>query len=254
MEERLHKIIARAGITSRRNAEKLVAGGLVTVNGRTITELGAKADPARDHIKVNGKLLRFAPERVHVMVHKPGNVVCSVEDPEGRASLKGLLKGLRARVYPVGVLEYHAQGLVLLTNDGELTHALMRGRVAQTFWYKVKGRLSGAQLEEVGRHARVQLRLVREGANPWYEARWAEGRGRQEMEQLTETLRRLGHPVEKTRRVAYAGLELGKLPSGKARYLDEGEVRDVRRHAGLAPQPRRDERPTPFMGRKVKSA
>jgi len=252
MEERLQKIIARAGITSRRNAEKLVASGLVTVNGKMVTELGSKADPQRDHIKVNGKLLKFTPERLHVMLNKPDSVVCSLEDPEGRPNLREILHGLKERVYPVGVLEYHAQGLVILTNDGELTHALMRGRVAQSYWLKVKGRLSAATMEDADRHVRVKLRLARDGANAWYELSFAAGRDRQGMEQLHTLLARAGHPVEKTRRVAYAGVLLGKLPSGKARYLEPAEIRELRRQAGLPPESR--EVRSEFMRRKVKSA
>lgn len=254
MEERLQKIIARAGITSRRNAEKLIAGGLVTVNGKSVTELGAKADAQRDHIKVNGKLLQVAQERVHLMLNKPDGVVCSLDDPEGRDTLKGLLRGLNVRVYPVGVLEYHTQGLVVLTNDGELTHALMRGRVTQTFWYKVKGKLSAENVQEVARRAHVQLRLAREGANAWYETECTAGRGRQDMEQLASALLQLGHPVEKVRRTSYGGLELGTLPAGRARYLEEGEIRELRRNAGLRPQPRSGEARSEFMRSKVKTA
>ena len=254
MQERLQKIIARAGITSRRNAEKLISSGMVTVNGKMITELGSKADPERDHIKVSGKLLRFIPERLHVMLNKPDNVVCSLDDPQGRDSLKNIIKGLKERVYPVGVLEYHAQGLVILTNDGELTHALMRGRVAQSYWLKVKGRLDASTLNAAGERARVKLRLAREGANAWYEVDFAPGRDRQAMEQLNSFLVQSGHPVEKVRRVGYAGLQLGKLPPGKARYLEAREVRELRRNAGLAPEPSRTEARSEFITRKVKSA
>jgi len=252
MEERLQKIIARAGITSRRNAEKLVASGLVTVNGKMITELGSKADPQRDHIKVNGKLLKFEPERLHVMLNKPGSVVCSLDDPEGRANLREILHGLKERVYPVGVLEYHAQGLVVLTNDGELTHALMRGRVAQSFWLKVKGRLGPATIEAADKRVHVKLRMARAGENAWYEVSFAAGRDRQGMEQLAALLAQSGHPVEKTRRVSYAGVLLGKLPPGKARYLEPEEVRELRRNAGLPPESR--EVRSEFLRRKVKSA
>ena len=119
-EERLQKIIAAAGFTSRRKAEDLITSGLVSVNGQTITLLGAKADPARDHIRVNGKLLR-APERhVYLAVNKPRGYVTSVSDPEGRPTIMDLVRGVGARVYPVGRLDYACVGLVLLTNDGDL--------------------------------------------------------------------------------------------------------------------------------------
>lgn len=253
MEERLQKIISRAGITSRRNAEKLVSGGLVTVNGKTVTELGSKADPERDHIKVNGKLLRFEPERLHVMLNKPDGVVCSLDDPKGRENLRSCLQGLKERVYPVGVLEYHAQGLVILTNDGELTHALMRGRVAQSYWLKVKGRLAADTIAAAEVRLHLKLRLAKEGANAWYEVGFSAGRDRQGMEQLSALLAQSGHPVEKTRRVGYAGLLLGKLPPGKARFLDPREVRELRRNAGLPPEAPRERR-SEFMTRKAKTA
>src|SRR5579863_3169729 len=115
MEERLQKIIARAGITSRRRAEEMMASGLVTVNGRVVTELGTKADESRDHIKVAGKLLRPEAARVYLLLHKPPQVVSTLSDPEGRASLRDLLRGIPTRVFPVGRLDYHSSGLVFLT-------------------------------------------------------------------------------------------------------------------------------------------
>ncbi len=253
MEERLQKIIARAGITSRRNAEKLISSGLVTVNGKIVSELGSKADPERDHIKVNGKLLRFEPERLHVMLNKPDGVVCSLDDPKGRENLRTYLRDLKERVYPVGVLEYHAQGLVILTNDGELTHALMRGRVAQSYWLKVKGRLAPDTISGADSRIHLKLRLAKDGANAWYEVSFGVGRDRQGMEQLSTLLAQSGHPVEKVRRVGYAGLLLGKLPPGKARYLEPREVRELRRNAGLNPETPREAR-SEFITRKAKTA
>ena len=117
MEERLQKIIARAGIASRRHAEQLIASGLVTVNGQTVTELGSKADASRDHIKVSGKLLRAPKELVYIALHKPAGVVSTMEDPEGRSSLRDFLHGIAERVFPIGRLEYSTSGLLLLTNE-----------------------------------------------------------------------------------------------------------------------------------------
>src|SRR5271155_4455101 len=118
MEERLQKIIARAGIASRRRAEQLVVSGQVTVNGKVVTELGTRADAARDHIKVSGRLLQGAEDHVYIAFHKPAEVVATLSDPEGRRSLGDFLSGVPARVYPVGRLEYHTSGLLFLTNDG----------------------------------------------------------------------------------------------------------------------------------------
>src|SRR5579862_1229004 len=126
MEERLQKIIARAGIASRRHAEEMISSGLVTVNGKTITELGTKADESRDHIKVAGKLLRPETERIYLLLNKPNDVVSTMSDPEGRKSLRDLLHGVSERVFPVGRLEYHSAGLVFLTNDGDLANLMLR--------------------------------------------------------------------------------------------------------------------------------
>src|SRR5438552_10252887 len=118
-EERLQKVLAHAGVASRRKAEQLIVEGRVAVNGAVVTELGSKADPERDHIKVDGKRLR-APERpVYLAMNKPKNCVTTVSDPEGRETVMDLLRGVKARVYPVGRLDYHSEGLLLLTNDGE---------------------------------------------------------------------------------------------------------------------------------------
>src|SRR5271168_3961060 len=126
MEERLQKIIARAGLASRRRAEEMIASGMVTVNGKVITEMGTKADPAKDHIKVGGKLLHIESENIYVLLNKPPEVVSTMSDPEGRTSLRDLLHGIPGRVFPVGRLEYHAAGLVLLTNDGNLTNRIRK--------------------------------------------------------------------------------------------------------------------------------
>src|ERR1700733_16247108 len=126
MLERLQKIIARAGIASRRHAEGLIKSGLVTVNGQTITELGSKADESKDHIKVQGKLLRPETERVYLVLNKPPEVVSTMIDPEGRRSLADMLHGVSQRVFPVGRLEYHSLGLVFLTNDGELANLMLK--------------------------------------------------------------------------------------------------------------------------------
>ena len=148
MEERLQKIIARAGIASRRRAEEMMASGLVTVNGRTVTELGTKADESRDHIKVAGKLLRHDAERVYLLLHKPTEVVSTLSDPEGRRSLRDLLHGISERVFPVGRLEYHSSGLVFLTNDGDLANRILKARnLPQVYQLKLKTLLTFEEIE-----------------------------------------------------------------------------------------------------------
>src|SRR5690348_7643652 len=139
--ERLQKIIAAAGIASRRNAEKLITSGAVSVNGQIVTELGTKADPDRDHIRVNGKLLRGAERHVYLLMNKPKGYVTTVHDPEGRPTVMNLLRRVGMRVYPVGRLDYASEGLLLLTNDGELANHLMKAasHVPKTYLVKVAG-------------------------------------------------------------------------------------------------------------------
>jgi len=151
--ERLQKIIAAAGIASRRSAEKLITSGAVSVNGTMITELGSKADPQRDHIRVNGKLLHGAERQVYLLMNKPKGYVTTVSDPEGRPTVMDLLRGIRARVYPVGRLDYASEGLLLLTNDGELSNKLMKAssHVPKVYVVKVAGTPNEVGLEKLRR-------------------------------------------------------------------------------------------------------
>ncbi len=139
--ERLQKIIAAAGITSRRKAEELITQGRVQVNGKTVSELGVKADPAQDHIKVDGRLLRLPEQHVYLMMNKPKGCVTTVTDPEGRPTVMKLLPKRAARVFPVGRLDYNSEGLLLFTNDGDLAHKLTHGSsgVPKTYLVKVSG-------------------------------------------------------------------------------------------------------------------
>ncbi len=143
-EERLQKIIAAAGVTSRRKAEELILEGRVIVNGSVITELGSKADIEHDHIKVDGKLLRATAQHVYLALNKPRNFVTTVHDPQNRATVMDLIKSVKTRVYPVGRLDYHSEGLLLLTNDGELANVLTsaRNHVPKIYLVKVNGTLS----------------------------------------------------------------------------------------------------------------
>jgi 23S rRNA pseudouridine2605 synthase len=235
MEERLQKIIARAGLASRRRAEQLIASGLVTVNGQTVTELGSKADASRDHIKVSGKLLRPPKELVYIALHKPASVVSTMEDPEGRRSLRDLLHGISERVFPVGRLEYNASGLLLLTNDGELTNQILQSHhLPQTYQMKVKGRLSPTEIDELSRATGARISRLRSGDAPWYEATLSEAR----RDSLRNRLFQSGHPVEKMRRVGMGGVELGSLPPGAIRALSAGEVAALKR---ALKKPDRDE-------------
>src|ERR1700746_1148561 len=152
--ERLQKIIATAGVASRRKAEQLITSGHVQVNGSTITELGSKADPATDHIRVNGKLLQREQERhVYLLLNKPKGYVTTVNDPEKRPTVMDLVRGVKGRVYPVGRLDYASEGLLLLTNDGELANLLMKAasHVPKTYVVKVAGTPGAEGRAKIGR-------------------------------------------------------------------------------------------------------
>src|SRR5450432_371038 len=188
-EDRLQKILSQAGVASRRQAEKIMLEGRVTVNGAVITELGSKADLDSDHIKVDGRLLR-APKRLsYIVLHKPNSTVTTVSDPQHRPTVMELLRGVKERVYPVGRLDYHSEGLLLLTNDGDLANAIMSAasHLPKTYVVKVTGLLTGDQEQEfrdgiplMGRRTLpAGLRLVRNAANPWYEIKLTEGRNNQ---------------------------------------------------------------------------
>jgi 23S rRNA pseudouridine2605 synthase len=221
MEERLQKIIARAGIASRRHAEDLIRSGMVTVNGRTITELGSKADEATDHIKVSGKLLRPEHDRVYLVLNKPPEVVSTMSDPEGRRSLQDLLHGVAVRVFPVGRLEYHSMGLVFLTNDGELANRMLKAhRLRQTYLLKLKSLLTFEEIEQLARSTGARITRVRGKESPWYEVTLTEAR----RDALRNRLFQTGHPVEKIKRIRVGSLELGPLQPGDHRTLSSEEV------------------------------
>src|SRR5208337_714324 len=236
--ERLQKIIAAAGIASRRKAEQLITGGLVSVNGQVVTELGTKADSERDHIRVNGKLLHGSERHVYLLMNKPKGYVTTLRDPEGRPTVMDLLHGVGARVYPVGRLDYASEGLLLLTNDGDFANHLMKAasHVPKTYMVKVAGVPAAEGLEKLRagisipapngkrvRTAPAKIRAIREAANPWYEVTLMEGKNRQ----IRKMFEEIGHHVEKVKRVRYGPLELDVHP-GKFRKLTAQEVDRLR--------------------------
>ena len=238
---RLQKIIASAGVASRRKAEEFITSGLVSVNGKLVTELGAKADPDTDHIKVNGKLLRGAERHVYLMINKPRGYMTTVSDPEGRRTVTELVSHEHARLYPVGRLDYQSEGLLLMTNDGDLAHKLMQAssHVPKTYLVKVSGEPDEASMERLrkgisiaegrspGRRVRTapaRIRIIKEATNPWYEITLTEGKNRQ----LRKMFEEIGHHVEKIRRIRYGPLALD-VPPGESRRLTEQEVRQLKR-------------------------
>src|SRR2546429_95450 len=160
MQERLQKIIARAGVASRRHAEQLILSGQVRVNGRVVTELGTKADAATDRIEAAGRVVKGAERRVYLVLNKPPGIVSAMADPERRKTLKNCLRGFPARVYPVGNLEYTASGLVFLTNDGDLAAEMLKrwGELEQVYLVKVKGMLTLEELERLGKEIGVRMK------------------------------------------------------------------------------------------------
>ena len=234
MQERLQKIIARAGIASRRHAEQLIVSGQVRVNGHVITELGTKADPGADRIEAAGKVITAEERRVHILLNKPPEVVATMADPEGRKTLRNLLRGLPERVYPVGRLDYNASGLVFLTNDGDLAAKMLKHwqNLPQSYHVKVKGRLTPEQLDQFGREAGARMRPVRQPdaarghvANFWYEVALKDSK----RDELRRVLFAAQHPVEKLKRIAIGPLTLEGLPPGHYRAMQEREVAQLRR-------------------------
>jgi 23S rRNA pseudouridine2605 synthase len=233
-EDRLQKILSQAGVASRRKAEELIVEGRVTVNGATITELGSKADLARDHIKVDGRLLRAPKHLVYIALNKPKGCVTTTADPEGRETVMHMLRGVKERVFPVGRLDYNSEGLLLFTNDGEFAHRITSpaSHVKKTYVVKVNGLLTEDQASifklGVPLHGRktspAELKLIKPGANPWYEVKIAEGR----QNQIRLMFNHFGKMVEKLRRVKVAFLELD-LPPGRYRHLTSQEVERFRK-------------------------
>jgi 23S rRNA pseudouridine2605 synthase len=234
-QERLQKVLSQAGIASRRQAEKIMAEGRVTVNGTIVTELGSKADLQTDHIKVDGKLIRAPKHLVYVALHKPDNTVTTVTDPEGRATVMSLLRGLKERIYPVGRLDYHSEGLLLLTNDGDLANRIMSAHthLAKTYLVKVTGELSTDEAQRfrdgvpiMGRRTLpAGLKLMQHAQNPWYEVKLYEGRNNQ----IRLMFKHFGKLVEKLKRVRIGPLDLGPLKPGEFRHLTEEEVKKLKR-------------------------
>jgi 23S rRNA pseudouridine2605 synthase len=233
-DERLQKILSRAGIASRRKAEQMILEGRVTVNGQIVSELGSKADLDRDHIKVDGKLLRPPRRHIYVALNKPREVVTTVSDPEGRRTVMDLMRGLKERVYPVGRLDYSSEGLLLLTNDGEFANRITSAatHVEKTYVVKVNGPLTPEQEEDFRkgihlygrRTAPAKLKLIRPGDAPWYEVKLTEGR----QNQIRMMFKHFGRLVEKLRRVRISFLELDVKP-GEWRHLTEREVERFRK-------------------------
>ncbi len=235
MEIRLQKLIAGSGLASRRKAEMLIAAGRVTVNGKVVTKLGTKVDPGRDHVKVDGRHLTGAQPFVYLVLNKPRNVMSTLNDPGGRDTVKDFLHGVSVRVFPVGRLDFDSEGLMLLTNNGELAQALLHPRyhVPKTYLIKVKRVLAddaiaqlqqGVQLEDGLTGPAVVKKVKRAEQNSWLEITIREGR----KHQVKRMLEAVGHPVIKLMRIRMGPLSLGDLAPGEFRFLTDREANALR--------------------------
>jgi 23S rRNA pseudouridine2605 synthase len=238
MQQRLQKIISDAGITSRRKAEQMILEGRVSVNGEAVTQLGSKADPERDHIRVDGRLLGRATQHVYLLLNKPVGYVSTVSDPQHRPTVISLVRGIKQRVYPVGRLDYHSSGLMILTNDGELANFLMSpaSAVPRTYHVKLQGRpevgeiakLESGLVLEGRRTAPCQVRPLAERDRPWYEITLVEGR----YHQVRRMFERIGQLVVKLKRVRIAFLTDHGLAPGQIRHLSRAEVERLKNWKG----------------------
>ena len=235
--ERLQKIIAHAGFASRREAEVMIREGRVTVNGNVVTELGSRADPARDHVKVDGKLITRAETHRYILLYKPKEVMTTVEDPQGRRTVIDLIRGIRERIYPVGRLDFHSEGLVLLTNDGDLAFKVSHPKhgSVKTYHVKVRGIPEDRLVEKLERGITIEgkrtlpceiARMKTTGrnedeGNSWFEVKLREGR----TQQIRKMFQAVGHPVSKLRRVAIGPISDPKLTPGVWRELTKQEVK-----------------------------
>jgi len=237
MHERLQKIIAHAGVASRREAESMIRSGRVTVNGEVVTELGSKADVEHDHVKVDGKLITRKETHRYILLYKPKEVMTTVEDPQGRITVIDLVRGIRERIYPVGRLDFHSEGLVLLTNDGDLAFKVSHpthGSV-KTYSVKVRGVPDERVIDKLRRGItlegkrtlpceieRVKTTGLRDDeGNSWFQVKLREGR----TQQIRKMFKAMGHPVSKLRRVAIGPISDPKLTPGVWRELSEKEVK-----------------------------
>lgn len=229
--------MANAGVASRRKCEQLILDGKVEVNGEVVTALGVKADPATDIITVNGKPITANANKVYAAFHKPKGVITSMSDPEGRKTVLDFVKGIGARVYPVGRLDYDTEGLLLLTNDGDLANMLMHPRhhVAKTYHATVKGIPHGDVLDKLREGIQLDDGMTQPAEVEYHDVDMErqsatisitiyEGRNRQ----VRRMFEAIGHPVVKLKRVQFGSIFLQGIPRGKFRHLTKSEVNELK--------------------------
>jgi 23S rRNA pseudouridine2605 synthase len=234
--ERLQKIISNMGMTSRRKAEQWIREGRVTVNGQP-GRIGSKADPAKDHIRVDGRRVFAAPSRVYILLNKPKRTITTAEDPEGRRTVFDLLNEKGPRLFPIGRLDYDAEGVLLLTNDGEMAHRLAHPsfQAPRTYWVKLKGKPSSEEIRKLSRGITLSdgptapcriVPLRESGENLWVEMVLREGRNRQ----VKRMWEKAGYFVLKLKRIEFAGLTARGLAPGEYRVLRDREVKALKKN------------------------
>ena len=231
MQSRLQKIISQANITSRRKAEELIRAGRVKVNGKITTELGSKADPDKDTIEVDGKRIEPKQQKIAILLYKPDGYITSMKDPEGRPTVAQLVDSIPVRLYPVGRLDYHTEGLLIMTNNGELSQSIQHPSRAihKVYWAKVKGIPSKDKLDKLRKGITIEGRktlparvnVLETRKNAWIEITIREGR----QNQIRKMCDAIGHSVLKLRRVAIGPIHDTKLKPGEFRHLTAKEVK-----------------------------
>lgn len=236
MQERLQKLISQAGIASRRAAEEIIKAGEVTVNGKT-AELGTKADPETDHIKVRGRLINTklkTKEQSYILLNKPKGYLSSVSDPQRRPLVTDLVKG-QGKLHPVGRLDFHTEGLIILTNDGEFTNRVAASKtIPKVYQVKTKGMPTevairklrrGVQLEDGFKTAPADIKVLKPtDKNGWYEVTLYEGHN-QQIRKMFDTV---GHSVVKLKRISIGGVTDAGLGVGRSRKLTPEEVKKLK--------------------------
>jgi len=231
MQERLQKILAKAGIASRRKAEELIRQGKVTVDGKVVTEMGIQVDPEHQRIEFDGKGVTVEEKKIYVLLHKPAGYVSTVHDPQGRPIVTELIRGIRERIFPVGRLDLDTEGALLLTNDGEMAQKILHPshEVNKTYRATVKGKVSKKKVEMLSRGINIDGRKTWPALVKVFSAGVREttlqitiheGRKRQ----VRKMCEAVGHPVLKLKRIAYGKLKLGNLAPGKFRFLSKKDL------------------------------
>jgi len=241
--ERIQKVIARAGVCSRRKAEELILEGRVTVNGEKVVELGMRVDLSRDEVRVDGSVVRPWKKQVYIMMNKPRGIVTTKLDEKSRATVMDILAAAGEEIgalFPVGRLDLNSEGLLLITNDGELADRLTspRHHVTKTYLLRVRGVPGDKQLARLKegivldgvRTLPIRLKIIGSGQNSWLKVWMQEGK----KNQLRRMFKKVGHPVVRLKRVAIGDLELGDLEPGMFRRLQNHEVRELKQMTGLS--------------------